>query len=58
MGDLLWKETAPDAVEYFQSLVDLCVETGVDLASTWQFMTNNNVVTDNGIDGEKLRILQ
>lgn len=58
MGDLLWKETAPDAVEYFQSLVDLCVETGVDLASTWQFMTNNHVVTDNGIDGEKLRILQ
>ncbi len=57
-GDLIWKETAPDAVEYFSNLVNTCLDAGISFASTWQFMTNNNIANDNGIDGEKLRVLQ
>ena len=57
-GDLIWKETAPDAPEYFDNLVNTCLDAGIGFASTWQFMTNNNIANDNGIDGEKLRILQ
>ena len=57
-GDLLWKETESDAPEYFNNLVNTCLDAGIGFASTWQFMTNNHIANDNGIDGEKLRILQ
>jgi hypothetical protein len=57
-GDLIWKETTPDAPEYFSNLVNTCLDAGIGFASTWQFMTNNNIANENGIDGEKLRILQ
>ncbi len=58
MGDLIWKETAADAAEYFDNLVRTCVNAGVVFASTWQFMTNKLIATDKGIDGDKLRSLR
>lgn len=58
MGDMLWMESHNSAPEIFDNITDWIMNSGIQIASSWQFMNNDLKATDEGIDGKKLTILQ
>lgn len=58
MGDLIWMEDDKDAINIFTNVTDWIIDAGIQLSSTWQFSANNLKATDEGIDGEKLKVIQ
>ncbi len=58
MGDMMWMEDHEEAPSIFKSVTDWIVDSGIQLASSWQFDKSNLVASDRGIDGEKLKIMQ
>lgn len=58
MGDMMWMEGNENAVSIFANVADWITDAGIQLASSWQFSENDLKATDEGIDGEKLAILQ
>lgn len=57
MGDFMDMETAPDLEEKFNQVLDWVTESGIQIASTWQFGASpeNLVASDVGREGMKLR---
>lgn len=54
----MWMEGNENAVSIFANVADWITDAGIQLASSWQFSENDLKATDEGIDGEKLAILQ
>ena len=55
---MTWMEDHENAASIFENVTDWIMDAGIQLASSWQFRVNDLKATDQGIDGEKLTILQ